>query len=406
VEATPERGARGAGEHAAHAPPHAESSDVGLKAGKSKRCRHEEKRGLSSHDSETGCLAATAAAHARAQQADACEMAQERKTVFMAQKTFLGAKAGARVPRVISARARQFAGSRAWGAVLLARAGLHFNIKKRRRRRRRALITELASFDWLPPCGGGLSCSTDELKHYLGGLRRSQQRQRSSANALAGAGVVCGEEEEKDQEEEEAVLLEDAENEEEEEEEKEEEEEEAVVVEVEELLVVEEDEEQELVGEDDVSETMRSSASDDAVTEGGNGEGGEEEGGGGGGGWERNVKAVTGTVPEAQVLVIDDSSQEEEDAWSEEVDAAGHIAALVYPTMSDARGRRKGAKGAITVTQADMDTLLPGEYLSNSLCILTLEEQKQQKSVNIDFIWSAEMMGTDFLRFCFWQANT
>jgi len=153
VEATPDRAARGAGEHAVDAPQHG-WPHVWLQAGKSKRRRHEGKRGLSSHVSETECLAATAAAHARAQQADAYEMAKEMKTVFMAKKKVLGAKAGARVPRVISARARQFAGSRAWGAVLLVRAGWHCNIKKRRRRRRRALIAELASFDRLPPCGG------------------------------------------------------------------------------------------------------------------------------------------------------------------------------------------------------------------------------------------------------------
>jgi len=168
----------------------------------------------------------------------------------------------------------------------------------------------------------GLLCSTDELRHYLGGLHVSQQLRQSSADALAGVGVVCREEEE----EEEAVLLEEGvENEDEEDEDEDAEEEEAVVV------VEEGEQEQELVGEDDDSGTMRCSASDDACT--GEGEG---EGGGWVGGGLLPVETVTGTVPEAQVFVIDDSSEEEEHE-EEERQASGHIAALVYPTISDVR---------------------------------------------------------------------
>ena len=110
MEATPERAARGAGEHAVDAPQHG-WPHVWLQAGKSKRRRLEGKCGLSGHVSETECLAATAAAHVRAQQADAYEMAQEMKTVFMAKKKGLGAKGAPYVPSRMLASDNGKAGS-------------------------------------------------------------------------------------------------------------------------------------------------------------------------------------------------------------------------------------------------------------------------------------------------------
>lgn len=243
-EAAPECARRGSSEHAAPAAHRAESE---RQAGASKRRRHEEREWSTL---KTEGLAATAAARARAPQAaphqtapatapeagqpsrdGAC--AEEHKSKKRARppeppavgsalsadqapgnsmharehapsaaqreprrtrrhdaRAPLRAAAGAKLPRVIRARSRQLASSRAWGAILCVRARARTALQqpppgqtarpggaeegrgaKRRCRgegpERKRLIAELARFDWLPECGG-LRCWTDELRCQRG----------------------------------------------------------------------------------------------------------------------------------------------------------------------------------------------------------------------------------------------
>ncbi|KAJ1476535.1 hypothetical protein T484DRAFT_1824551 [Baffinella frigidus] len=61
---------------------------------------------------------------------------------------------------------------------------------------RRQLVTLLATYGWLPECGGH-RCSSDELVHYSQGLRRSLERRRAreASSADSGSGDEDGGEE-------------------------------------------------------------------------------------------------------------------------------------------------------------------------------------------------------------------
>lgn len=203
------------------------------------------------------------------------------------------------------------------------------------------MIEALAHYDRLPDeqDGGGENCWSKELKHYLEGALRQHQGSR---------GQVKGHDKEDTDEE----LVDEAED----------DDFEATMkgfllphvkqgnhmhLPVEITDDFEEDGDESLVAEDD----------DDALE-----------------------SATLKTLGSDDVVVIDDSSDESASADGTE---AGHSDVadapfavgfpLVYPMKSIAPGRRCAAKGAVTVTRDDMQTLLPGISISISISIGLLE---------------------------------